>query len=196
MSDNAIRSALLNMGVDIGEINAVMPAATSSQPSIVGGQSIKETIMQTVGTAGAQPATPSSGAPATSAVFGNQQPASVAAVSSAPDDEFIRKWSWGGFFLFIVYLFASRLYKKAVLYLLGTAVPILDIVLWIKTGLRGRKMTWESGKWTDFEAYKKRQKLLDKIGIILFTISILATIVFVALGAMGVLTWDLYTWQH
>lgn len=98
---------------------------------------------------------------------------------------FINKWSWGGFLLYVVYFLGSRNYKRAFLYFLGLLVPILDIYLWIKAGLRGRKLVWESGKWPDFKSYYRRQKLLDKIGLILTLAVILIFIVSFALGKLG-----------
>lgn len=88
---------------------------------------------------------------------------------------FINRWSWGGFGLGWLYFMASRMYKTGFLYLLGLFIPILNIYLSIKSGFRGRKMTWESGKWADFGAYQKRQKLLDTIAIILIVISIITS---------------------
>lgn len=90
--------------------------------------------------------------------------------------DFINKWSWGGLLLYVFYFLGSRNYKRAFLYFLGVVVPILNIYLWIKSGLRGRKLVWESGKWQDFELYKIRQKLLDKIGLIILVINILVLI--------------------
>ncbi len=90
--------------------------------------------------------------------------------SEIDQDTFVNKWSWGGFFLHWIYFIASRAPKKAFLYFLGSLVPILNIYLWIKTGLKGRKITWETGKWLNFEDYRKRQKLLDKIGVIVIVV--------------------------
>ncbi|MEI8174959.1 MAG: hypothetical protein WCG28_03345, partial [bacterium] len=104
--------------------------------------------------------------PTASSPISNVQQSSGFMNPAGDQQDFINKWSWGGFFLYAVYFIASRNYKRAFLYFLGTAVPILNIWLWIKSGLRGRKLVWESGKWQDFESYRKRQKLLDKIGFI------------------------------
>jgi len=100
------------------------------------------------------------------------------------EQTFISQWSWGGFLLSFFYFLGSRNYSRAFLYFLGWCVPILNIWLWIKGGLRGRKLVWESGKWTDFDPYQKRQKLLDKIGIWCFFVF---TLVFIALIASAVL---------
>lgn len=112
-------------------------------------------------------------------------PVSISSTVTTDQNTFINKWSWGGFLLYVVYFLGSRNYKRAFLYFLGSAVPIWDIYLWIKSGLRGRKLVWESAKWQDFESYYRRQKLLDKIGILLTLTVILISIVSFALGKFG-----------
>ncbi len=97
--------------------------------------------------------------------------------SSMDQDSFVRKWSWGGFFLTWIYFLASRAYKTAVLYFLGMFVPILNIVLWIRGGLKGRKIVLKKVGWPNFEAYKKRQRLLDKIGVIIFVVALVIGVV-------------------
>lgn len=44
-------------------------------------------------------------------------------------------------------------------------------------------MVWESGKWGDFENYKKRQTLLDKIALILLIVVVLLSIIGSIIGA-------------
>ena len=93
--------------------------------------------------------------------------------------------------MYVVYFLGSRNYKRAFLYFLGAAVPILDIYLWIKAGLRGRRLVWESGKWQDFESYRKRQKLLDKVGLVILLVSVLIWLAVFAFGYFnGVKTSD------
>ncbi len=94
--------------------------------------------------------------------------------ADSPDEQaYIHKWSWGGFVFPWVYYLANRLVLKGLLYLLGAMVPGLNIVLQIITGIKGRKVVWESGKWTDLESYKKRQKLIDVIGIVILVIAVI-----------------------
>lgn len=181
MSDDAIKSILLSMGTPPEQVNSAFTTPQSvpvSQPPISSASQVPQ-----------QP--PNSPLPQIS-----QQPptSGIPPISSSPvislggtaDDTFINRWSWGGFFLYFFYFLGGRLYAKAFLYLLGTAVPILNIWLWIKSGLRGRKMVWESGKWNDFEEYKKRQKLLDKIGIWLFAASILLLLAYGVFAAISI----------
>lgn len=104
---------------------------------------------------------------------------------TASNEEFIQKWSWGGFFLIWIYFLANSMYKKAFLYFIGYFIPLFNIYLAIKSGLRGRKMVWESGQWSDFESYKKRQSILDKIGIGLVLLSFLFGIIGSFFAIMG-----------
>lgn len=66
-----IKEAQAKMGV----------TSVSAKPQTVEPQGNKETVMQTIGTLGTEPAAPSGGAPATTVVFGNQQPATAVAQS-------------------------------------------------------------------------------------------------------------------
>lgn len=116
---------------------------------------------------------------------GGETPNPLTSSAVAPEGDqksFINKWSWGGFLLYFVYFLGSRNYKRAFLYFFGNFVPILNIYLWIKSGHRGRKMVWESGKWLDFESYKKRQKLLDEIG---FVIAGIVALILIATSVFG-----------
>lgn len=120
-----------------------------------------------------------------SSAFGDGASTITSQLDSTGQDAFINKWSWGGFLLYVFYFIGCRMYKKALLYFLGVIVPIFNIWLWIKSGLKGRKMVWESGKWQDFESYRKRQKLLDKIGWLLLLVVIILSIIFYVIGSFS-----------
>ncbi len=94
--------------------------------------------------------------------------APVAVVPGVDQYAFTSKWSWGAFLMQFFYFLGSRNYGRAFGYFFGSFIPIYGIWLWIKGGLHGRAMVWESGKWSDFELYKKRQQLLDKLGVAWF----------------------------
>jgi uncharacterized protein YpmB len=81
-------------------------------------------------------------------------------------EKFINRWSFGAFSLSIIYFFASGLIKQG----LFMFIPFYNIYIWIKGIVKGRKMSWEKGEWKDFETFKKRQKMLDRIGIVLVII--------------------------
>lgn len=92
------------------------------------------------------------------------------------DAEYVRAWSWGGFFLTWLYFFASRHAKYGILFLLGSFVPVLNIVLWFIAGKHGRRFVWATGAWGDMETFKDRQRLLDKIGWILVILGIILVV--------------------
>lgn len=167
MSDNAIKSALLNMGVDQFEINSYFPAvAQQTQPQTVAPQTVKETVMQTVGTFGTESVTLSAGAAVASPVFGNQATAAAAVSPDQLSEEqtrYINKWSWSAFFFAWLYYLVNGLFKKGILYFLGMFVPGLNLFLIIKSGLKGRAMAWQEGSWADFSAFQKRQKMFAKV---------------------------------
>jgi hypothetical protein len=160
MSDEGIRSVLLNLGYPPEDITAAL-GGTGGGP---------------VGATPARPAPDLSPAmPAAATTVPNTvHPAVVnpAVPAGAVDEAYVSRWSWGGFGLVGIYFLGSRLYKTGFLYLLGMFVPFLNIWLWIKSGLRGRRIVWASGEWTDFAAYRKRQHVLDIIGIVLLCLSL------------------------
>ncbi len=153
MSDDAIRSALLGAGWDSVEVNSVIAGI------------VPQSISPIMGSSPAQ----------------SHSSAVQAGSATINQEDFIRRWSWGGFLLYFLYFLGSRNYKRAFLYFLGATVPFLGIYLWIKSGLRGRKLVWGSGKWQDFESYRRRQVLLDRIGLVLLVLSLLG----IAAGVFG-----------
>lgn len=92
-------------------------------------------------------------------------------------ETFLQGWSWGGFFLNWIYFLASRAYVVGVLYFVGSLIPVVDIVIAIIAGMKGRKISFEKGKWTDEQAFVRRQKLLDRIGIIVTILMFVAALV-------------------
>jgi hypothetical protein len=154
LSDEAIRSALLSAGWNV--------------------QLVNETL--------ASPNAPTAAPMETPAQIKSIPSGAIAAVETnegltAEQSAFIAQWSWGGFLLYCIYFLGNGLYKTAVLYFFGTLVPGLNIYLWIRAGLRGRKMAWGKKIWNDFSSYEKRQRLLDQIGIIITVIAVVAWIV-------------------
>ncbi len=77
-----------------------------------------------------------------------------------------------------IYFFVSGLFKEA----LFTFVPFLNIYIWIKGFVRGRRMSWEKGEWKSFEVYQKRQRIMDWVGIIFLGFVLLASVIPIVLG--------------
>ncbi len=115
-----------------------------------------------------RPPASSSGAwPSASAPQINLEPAPTL----APDQQaFINKWSFGAFIMSPIYFFASGLILEGLLVIF---VPFYNIYLYFKGIFRGRRMSWAKGNWKDFETFKKRQKFLDRLGIIFLCLEFL-----------------------
>lgn len=92
------------------------------------------------------------------------------------DEKFVRSWSWGAFFLGFIWALSSRLYGWGIALFFLSFVPIANLIFWIYFSVVGRKKSWEKGKWESFDAFKNRQKLLDKIGFILFLVGVLISV--------------------
>ncbi len=94
-----------------------------------------------------------------------------------PQDAFLKKWSWGGFLTAHIWAIGSRMYLAGILILIFSFIPVIPLGYGIYYGIKGRQKAWSTGKWTDFEAFKKRQLLLDNIGFGLFLLSIVYFVV-------------------
>lgn len=86
---------------------------------------------------------------------------------NSEQEAFVKRWSAGAL-LGLIYFFASRLIEQGLLML----VPVYNIYLAFKGIFRGRRMVWASGKWSNFDEYKRRQQFLDRlaVGVIVCTI--------------------------
>ena len=92
------------------------------------------------------------------------------------DETFLSKWSWGGFFLVPFWAMASKQVGLGIAIFVLGFIPFIPIAAGIYLGVKGRNFAWTKGEWTSFEAFKQRQKLLDKVGISLFVILTALTI--------------------
>lgn len=86
---------------------------------------------------------------------------------------YIHKFSWGAFICSGVWPWGNKLYLWGVL----AFVPLVNIFVWLKLAIEGRKMAWEQGGWTNFEQFKNRQKIMAWI--------ILAVIILAFLGNLS-----------
>jgi hypothetical protein len=129
---------------------------------------------------------------------------------------YVKKWSWGAFFGVGIWTLGSKLYLWALpfwfnvvlniigplliftmsensqfslvfvfLMLLNYGVGLLTFILTIYLAIKGRDLAWKKG-WPNFEAFKKRQKLMAWIiwGIVIAFIVISALLAIFALMAM------------
>lgn len=94
----------------------------------------------------------------------NGQEALIAQSASLSTEQqaFVSAKSLGAALLNTVYFFAARLPREG----FRTFIPIYNLYVWYQGIVRGRRMSWDQGNWESFAIFAKRQKLLDKIGII------------------------------
>ena len=52
-------------------------------------------------------------------------------------------------------------------------IPFLGFIVNLILGFKGRRWSWERGKWPDFESFKKSQRRWDIVGVIIFLVAIL-----------------------
>jgi hypothetical protein len=88
-------------------------------------------------------------------------------------EKFLKKWSWGALVMPTIYFLISGLMKEA----LFTFIPFLNIYIWIKGIVSGRRMSWERGEWKSFEVFQKRQKVTDWIGVVFLALVLAASII-------------------
>jgi len=86
--------------------------------------------------------------------------------------KYINGWSWGAFFGNGIWQWGQKLYLQAVL----AFIPFVNIYIWIKCAMDGRKMAWEKGGWDGFENFKKRQTVMAWVIVIVFVFVILSDI--------------------
>lgn len=97
----------------------------------------------------------------------------VELVSKEEDMErYLKRPSLGGLFWTQAYAFGTRQYMWFILSIL----PITGFVALPAMFVFGRRWSWKVGGWKNFEEFKKRQVLMDGIGVawILFLVSIWA----------------------
>lgn len=94
-------------------------------------------------------------------------------LSPTESENYLKKWSWGGFGVSFIWGLASHLGWRSF-------IGIIPIFGRFYFALKGRKMAWEKSRWSSFEQFQSRQKKLDVVGIIVFIINL-----FLLLGAFG-----------
>lgn len=90
-------------------------------------------------------------------------------------EQFVGKVSLGALGLGWLWMIFSKLYNYAILSFFITPANIVLALIFFFTG---RKLAWESGEWESFEAFKKKQKQLDTLAIVIwaFMIFVLLTL--------------------
>ncbi len=98
------------------------------------------------------------------------------------DEQFLSKWSWGGFLMAPIWAIASRQVALGLAIFVLSFIPFVGFAAMIYFGVKGRNFAWEKSEWESFEVFKQRQKLLDKVGIISTIVIVVLTLIFIAMG--------------
>lgn len=97
------------------------------------------------------------------------------AYSQAEIDRTIEKWNWGAFFCTWLWGVFHKMYWPLAIILIG-AVPyvgqVCNLCLCVYMGLKGSRIAWNSGKYADFDAYKKAQRNWAIGGLVWFLLSL------------------------
>lgn len=96
---------------------------------------------------------------------------------SSFDERDIDKWHWGAFFLSWIWGIFNNVYWPLIALI---PIPLLGLVVSIIVGIKGRRQSWENGRWRpeDYDRFAQKQKGWSIAGIIIFGIGILSTIIF------------------
>lgn len=87
---------------------------------------------------------------------------------------FINNWSLGGM-LGWIYLWGSKMDKDA----LKVFIPIYGSISTSRLVDSGRRIVWDSHVWSDFDTYKRRQLLLDRLSVLAFIVAWVLTVIII-----------------
>ena len=95
----------------------------------------------------------------------------TSSVESSVEKE-LKSFSWGAFVLGWIWGIRNRVWISFL-----TLIPILGIIMAFVLGYKGRRWSWNTGRWRDFESFKKSQENWDVAGVIIFSLNIILFIV-------------------
>ena len=85
----------------------------------------------------------------------------------------IKKWSWGAFALNWIWGLFNGIYWMVII-LPIVFIPkvglIIALIISLYAGLKGRDMSWKTGRWLHVENFKRVQRKWDIAGIIVFVV--------------------------
>lgn len=98
--------------------------------------------------------------------------------SQAEVDQALGKWNWGAFLSGWIWAVAHKCWWPLAI-LLVSWIPYLGIIaslcLAVYLGLNGSRIAWRSGKYADFEAFRKAQRSWAIAGVVLFVLGVIYT---------------------
>lgn len=96
------------------------------------------------------------------------------AYSQSDIDKELEKWNWGAFFWSWIWAAFHKIYWPLCIILIGLipyAGQVCALCLCVYLGMKGSRLAWNSGKYTDFESFKRIQHNWAVAGLIFFVLS-------------------------
>lgn len=118
---------------------------------------------------------PYCGAQQTLAAASTSVPPQAASLPASTLPEGVKGWSWGAFWLNWVW----AIFNKTWIGLLAL-IPLVNIVMVVILGAKGREWAWRNKSWSSVEHFKRVQKKWDLAGWIVAVVAFLLSIAIVA----------------
>lgn len=103
----------------------------------------------------------------------------------------LNKWNWGAFFLFGIWGPFNGCWWALIVYvfvIICSFIPILGILaaiaglgFQIACGIKGNDWAWNNKEWRSIEDFEHTQTLWSRAGVIVFTVSILLSLISMAI---------------
>ena len=97
----------------------------------------------------------------------------------------VRGWNWGAFLLTWIWGIGNRVWLAFLVFL---PIPLAAFAMSIVLGVKGSEWAWQSRKWDSVERFKRTQRTWMYWGIGILCLSLLLTVVAVAIALIGGLT--------
>jgi len=79
---------------------------------------------------------------------------------------YIASWSWAAFINPFVWALGNKMWYAAI----GCLIPIYNIFVWLRLAMEGRQLAWEKVGWSGFESFKKHQKTMFWIALVVLVL--------------------------
>ena len=94
----------------------------------------------------------------------------------------VRGWNWGAFLLTWIWGIGNRVWLAFLVFL---PIPLAAFAMSIVLGVKGSEWAWQSRKWDSIEGFKRTQRVWAYWGIGILCVSLLLTVVAVAIAIIG-----------
>ncbi len=83
----------------------------------------------------------------------------------------VKGWSWGAFFLSWIWALGNRVWIG-----LLAIIPVVNIVMAVILGIKGREWAWKTNRWSTLDEFNKSQRNWSLAGWIIFSLLIVSGI--------------------